>query len=679
MIANPFASADKIQVGNDAGWLLAFHRLDGSKVAKKPVCEFGRDDYYADIQASLPAGLEGGAYSFTVAGLTDKDYAKISIHKDDNPLIVRLYLFWRDAIPGLLNGIGAFVKPVAALADVLGPTKAEQLGDKFLVAELEVVNVTRKAGARLYETTITAVERIHAALSRAGCSPSKEQGAIDASDVHKAVTNLLQRTTKFTENSEFRFYGKESTSSASEQQDNKRNLPAGRRTLELLKELASRMERESKSFGRGMLLIRNGVLHIGKRPIPLDAKDPNNPDPKKLTPRNGLIEVETLQKLLTDPFGDTCSNKPPASRAQFKLTLKGRPDLKPGDMVLFEIPNEDDSSTRSIPGKLLGALADSVSGPLLPTLSDDVNSPAVKMYVTSVEHKLGRNSGFITTVTGVKVGDKDTEVKQDDMWDQRTRSASARRSNLNGKTAHAGIEAQLGQAVGDAVQKELGPIQLLDIGEVREASADQQLVRIWEGLTGEARAHEARTLEVARPTENDLPDAPYLTPFAWSKCGLVLPRYPGTRVMVAHRLGQTDDVIDAGALWKTSDVPGSKAGDWWLILPANVPQSDRDKFKDDDATPVNYTDVATHDLIDADGNRVIEVGALSVRVGKSNLTKAGSRPQAPGEDSITIEHRGRKVLTVDKNGNITLDAGSNNITLKAANVDIEVTGAVNVK
>jgi hypothetical protein len=84
-------------------------------------------------------------------------------------------------------------------------------------------------------------------------------------------------------------------------------------------------------------------------------------------------------------------------------------------------------------------------------------------------------------------------------------------------------------------------------------------------------------------------------------------------------------------------------------------------------------------LIDADGNRVIEVGALSVRVGKSNLTKAGSRPDAPGEDSITIEHRGRKVLTVDKNGNITLDAGSNNITLKAANVNIEVSGAVNVK
>lgn len=676
MIPNPFASADKIQVGNDAGWLLTFHKEDAFKVVDKPELEFGRDDYYADIQAHLPAGLEGGAYTFTIAGLTDQHYGQISMHKEGNPRILRLYLYWRDTIPGVLNGVGAFVKPVAAFADALGPSKAEQLGEKFRVAELQVVNVTRKAGARRYETTITATERVHQLLSIAGCSPSKDKGAIDASDVHNAVRNLLLRTTSFSEDREYKFYEAKAVAKPEDPADTKQNLPADRKAIDLLRDLGSRMERESKLFGRGMLLIRNGVLHIGKRPIPLD---PKKPDPKQLTPRNGLIEVETLQPLFTDPNFDTCSGKKPPSRKQYKLMLKGRPDLKPGDLVLFEVAKEDDSSTKPALGGLLGALADAVTGPLIPTLGDDIKEPAVQMYVTSVEHRLGRNSGFITTLTGVKVGDKDQKLEPDDMWDKRTEKVSTRRLKVNGKTAHAGIEAQLGQALDDAIQQALDPIQLVDVGEVRQATGSKQVLRIWEGLKGGPQAHEARTLEVARPPANDVLDAPYLTPFAWSKCGLVLPRYPGTRVVVAHRQGAPEDAIDAGALWKSSDVPSSNPGDWWLILPANVPKNERDKFADDNATPSKYTDLASHDLIDADGNRVIEVGALSVRVGKSKLTKAGSRPGSPGADSITIEHKGRPVLKVDKDGNITLDAGSKNITLKAADVNIEVTGSVNVK
>src|SRR5262249_16170361 len=149
-----------------------------------------------------------------------------------------------------------------------------------LVAELNVVNITRRAGARQYETTITATERIHALLSRAGCSPSKDQGAIDASEVHGAVRNLLLRTTTFSEDREYKFWEAKAVAQPDDPSNTNRTLPANRRVVDLLKDIAARMERESNSFGRGMLLIRNGKLHIGKRPIPLD---PDKPDPKPLT------------------------------------------------------------------------------------------------------------------------------------------------------------------------------------------------------------------------------------------------------------------------------------------------------------------------------------------------------------------------------------------------------------
>src|SRR6185369_6944753 len=81
---------------------------------------------------------------------------------------------------------------------------------------------------------------------------------------------------------------------------------------------------------------------------------------------------------------------------QFKLTLKGRPDLKPGDMVEFDSPPEDVSKTS---GGFGGAAADWLKGPLLASLGDTAFKNGVQLYVNSVEHKLGRTSGFVTTVT----------------------------------------------------------------------------------------------------------------------------------------------------------------------------------------------------------------------------------------------------------------------------------------
>ena len=106
-----------VRPGHDAGWLLAFHtEEDDFKISKKPVCELSRDGYYGEITASLPSGLEGGVYTFTIEGLLDSDYAKISLVANPKVKVVRLYMFWRD---GAANGLDV-ISNVVSLPDITG-------------------------------------------------------------------------------------------------------------------------------------------------------------------------------------------------------------------------------------------------------------------------------------------------------------------------------------------------------------------------------------------------------------------------------------------------------------------------------------------------------------------------------------------------------------------------------
>jgi len=187
----------------------------------------------------------------------------------------------------------------------------------------------------------------------------------------------------------------------------------------------------------------------------------------------------------------------------------------------------------------------------------------------------------------------------------------------------------------------------------------------------------------------------YVSPFAWGKCGLVVPRYPGMRVAVGFRNGNPDDPVDLGTLWETGTTTDqARAGDWWLSLPAKVPANERTSI-DANTVPSAYTDVVSNDLIDADGNRVIEVRELTIRVNELGaLSMAGARPaQTSDTGSITIEHvKNQAKIVIKPDGTIsiigkklTLDAGDGNLELKAKNinmtaekVDVSVSSEMNV-
>jgi hypothetical protein len=158
------------------------------------------------------------------------------------------------------------------------------------------------------------------------------------------------------------------------------------------------------------------------------------------------------------------------------------------------------------------------------------------------------------------------------------------------------------------------------------------------------------------------------------------------RIAMSYRNGQQDDALDIGALWQSGHGPVSQPGDWWLSLPADLPTSKRASIGDND-TPQDYTGKVSQDLIDADGNRCIEVGELTVRVGKEQLRAAGTRPPDPSErGNVTIEHaKGGAKLVIKQDGSIeivgksiTLDAGTGNINLKANKVAVSVADAMEV-
>ncbi len=665
-------SSDKVAIGNDAAWLLTFHTGYLNFIDDSPVLEIGRDDYYAEIRASLPAGLEGGSYSFMIEGLIDKHYEKIAQGKKNAPIFVKLYLYWRDTN----SSVAGYLTNLAGLTDVLDQSKAKNIPEA-LVAVLKIVSVNRKAGTRRYETTITAREHIFEKLNT-----TRLCKGIAKDTTLEAVKELLENRIG---SKGYKFYPTK--------RDGKREFKGGSTIRELLENLGRSLENETGNYGRGMFLIRadkdhvNSLLHIGKRPIPLAG---NGKPPQNLMLSNGLIEVELLAPVTIDPNFDACANpgEDPPQRRQFKLTLKGRPDLKPGDMVRFDLPPEDVEKTTSGLLGALGDLAAAVAGPLLPSLGDSEFKHPATLYVASVEHALGRTSGFVTTVTGVEV------KKDDDAWDKHTDSSQNAPSQI--QETHASPEIEAARAVKQLSQGAVASKSFAEVGEIRQMNPEtkgsnqppSQTLTVWQGLEpGKGEPNQACSLPIQRPSPAPTSQVPYTTLFAWGKCGLVLPRYPGTRILVTHRDGKSDDPIEIGALWESGHGPDSKPGDLWLSLPVGVPESKRSAIAEAEK-PQEHTGKVSQDLIDADGNRIIEVGELTIRIGRNSLKNAGERPKrADDQDSVTIEHvKGESKIVMKPDGslvikakNIELDAGnSGTIKMKAKKVDVQVAKSMNV-
>jgi hypothetical protein len=601
-------------VGAHAGWFLDF-KTDPE--ASSSALKISSSNYYASIDAQLPHGLEGGQYTFVVQDLSNDDYARLYTEdRKKKSLCVKLHLYWRDR-----GTLGYFVD-LAGLADTL---QGEAPPDDSLVAVLRVTGLKRQAGNRGYEVVVEAREWVYEKLLEKvdvdGLADDPLHAAVMVADNRKVRSEPNLRTIK--------------PPTGSKRHHQERSWKKDEIAIKILTRLGEAMTNQQKHegkdrFGLGMYLIRNGVLQMGPDRLPARM------DPIVLKPETGLIQVEQREQEREDP-GREQSTK----RETFEITLRGRPEIKPGLVVQFRKPPEETDDAGSPVSFTLGTV--------------DVVKPGADtwMYVRGVTHRFSRDRGFVTVLRGVHVP---IQRLSEEFWFKQEAPKNPEAVE-EARSSNSSPDAFLIGVLRSLFGKDPAPVEVAQVrgAHVREARLPNQTEKMRRGLA----AHDGDRYAATRLAFDErgalFNAAAYATPFAWGRFGLVLPRYPGMRVLVAHRGGDHDDPIDVGALWESGEAPESQPGDYWLILPAEIAETDREQVKEGQK-PIDPGGKATNDLIDADGSRYIEVGKFIVRVGADKLQPAGERPVAEA-GPVHIEHKssGSKIV-IDAEGNITIQA-----------------------
>lgn len=704
--------------GSNAGWAIKLFKeaADGT-VNAKPLGTFRVEDYDATIDATLEAGLSGGAVTIEIEGIADDNYRTLKA-----ATVMHLMLYWRDVRKSPGAAVGAALGGIVGATDLIAKLTDSEL-DEHLVAELAITEISRVAGERRYVTRIAALSRAYHHLKRArvgaeivpsriveaaisgleaaaqaivGAVAEALGGGADAPApgakpppagpplLKDALTDIFKRA-----RIDHEFVGLEPLDGADPEVtlDTTPRQPGVEVVREATKVLVPRLGKA----GRPMVLFRDRKVIVGPRNpfkpegdgdgglpgIAGGGADPALP----LTEASGLLGVQS-QPPLVAPDG--------TERKSFLLTLKGSGRIKPGDLVKFRTPPAEDLSGL----KVVDVLAGSVLGGVLPDLDGGVDPPTY-LYVNTVRHRLGRTTGFVTRISGVVVADAG------DVFDappprRSDRCADGTRAE-GGRGADRAADATRG--VRRLIEAALDRRHLPEVAEVRvmttvpgatPSKGVGQTSLVWPGLAAakptdpiQARRYRAARIENQPPTP--INHVSYLTPFAWQEFGLILPRYPGTRVMLGHRGGEAAEPFDMGAVF-TGQGPESAPGDWWLRLPIGVPEYLRGGVPPIEDAPVPHAGPASHDLIDADGDRVIEHRSITIRIG--DPTEVTDRPKVGEAAGVTIEHAGGARLTMRQDGTVEIEArsldlkstqgGAARLSLSNGNIEIEA-GTVDIK
>ncbi|HEX8343368.1 MAG TPA: hypothetical protein VF657_01310 [Actinoplanes sp.] len=677
--ARPAAGPD-VTPGTMPAWAVVFSAEEPTGL--RHLLTIGSDSYDASLSLTLPGDLSGGRYEVVVEGLIDDDYRTIRL-RTGSRLAAAIHLWWRDSPAGVLGDLAR----VAGLGDLLGRTGGTPPAGT-LVAVIRVDTLRRQAGERRYDTVISGRERVVARLGETGIRQGLCYTSLDTAARGVARGAGVDVVT----------HGLEDLTPAAGDEKIFADVRPGNALLAMQtvsKQAAAAMRRR----GLSTAIVRDGVLHVGL----WTARDPATAPMsvvRTLDAAGGLVSAERGADKVEPAkpgrelelptggatAGSTAGAAQPDARARITATALGRPDIKPGDVVRIPLPPED-FPILAVPGPRLPVLRE------LQSLRDPDVPPdkAAPCLVTQVTHRISRRQGFVTTVQASVLRDDDS----DDGWDRQDGTAAPRdgadRSQRGSKPAdHAASTADAVESVARAVAKRLPGVRL-NAGQIRghpaaaQAGAPpQNSSEVWYATVPSDGTPALRRAPITPAQHGELPPVPVVTPFAHGGFGLVLPRYPGSRVLLADTGGGGGDVVDLGGVWEHDVSPPAQPGDWWLILPISLPTDDL--APSDDTSPPRSED-ASHDLIDGDGRRVIEVAGLTLRV-LDEPTKCTERPDPGPTGSVIIENtKGDKSARIEvrSDGSITVtgssisfDAGSGDISMKAGNVKVSVTGTMDV-
>jgi hypothetical protein len=649
-----FDSGHEVVPGTVPAWAVVFRH----GVKEAALCTIGSDTYTGSVSATLPAGLTGGSYEIVVEGMTAEDYRKISLPAG-TPLDASLHLWWKDAPTGVLGGLAKFT----GLDNPLSATTPAP-PDRSLVAEIRVDRLSRRPGQRRMDVVAKGRERVVARLAErrvdGRCFTARPPAASGLEVAVKAVAKDVVPLVA---------HGLGAAQPVPGQRDYAAVPPGS--ALVAMQRLSGQAQAALGLYGQEIAVIRDGVLHVGEwtkngTPPQLGAGRPMDDE-------SGLLAIERGADLPRDvriPAG-VFGPRPP--RRTFAVTALGRPDLKPGDRISPVLPPEDFAITE--PPGIGATLLTSV--PNLPVGVANPDADVSMCRIVEVSHQISREKGFLTTIRAVVL------AGADDGWDHVAPGTAkdaepARQAGVPFADSAHGAASTIGDVIGDLTGRTLGATRSRAAVVHDHAVAPgtpRHTSEVWHSdVAPDGLPQAAQRTAITAGAHAELTQVPYVTPFAWGSYGLVLPRYPGTRVVLANVGGGSADFVDVGALWPPDAGPAAQAGDYWLALPVAV--EEREHLRDPEKqTPDDGP--ATHDLIDGDGTRVIETARFVLRV-TDDLTRVPDRP-APddglGAGSVLIESR-----SGDGAARIVLkDDGSVTITAKSITFDAEDGIALNAK
>jgi hypothetical protein len=613
-------------VGFDAGWRLDF-RTESAAVGSRPALSVDRSGYDAEVQVAVESTWTAPTFTLTVDGLSQSDVDKIIAGPYPE---VEIALGWRDT-PGSFLSAGASVLAAAGV----GPARLSTL---TTVLAGRITALERTAGDVRYRTRFSGVDTTWARFQRACVSGTPLPAKGTVVDWLAALLGSLTPPVGVVGE------GNHPTI------DGKTELRARDRIADAVQALA-RGAFPDAPHGRVPVLLRDGRVHVGTWAAKVTGGNSHT-----LDAATGLVEATPAPYEHDDPAKD---DPFAASTADaWNVVLLGRPDIKVGDAVRIRLPEvvakkAEPGLADSVVGALGGAAA--LAAPVVGLLAPPTQAKPRDFRVVSVTHTLGRVAGFTTRlrVEGVGAAAKFPGPAAEAHRVAETIDARIGTMARSRRAVDAGIVTA--QSVAPSVERHA---QRLDLDDGLARAAPPNVV-----VRGKLDSPATR-----------LTDKPYLTPFAYRGTGLVVPHYPGTRVVQLNHEGEPRNAVVAGCVWDEGAEPKSRLGDWWLTLPTNVaPATDGTA-----AAPKPKEKVAS-DLVDAGGARVVNVLGFELTVGDGSMPDIGTRPDPPAAGVLTLRTKqGNASISIDTDGNITISTDKE-IRLNGEKVVMTVKTGVEVK
>jgi hypothetical protein len=387
-------------------------------------------------------------------------------------------------------------------------------------------------------------------------------------------------------------------------------------------------------FANSEMLVIDKTLYVGV-PIKIDSHTP-----PKFTPAVNLAKFEPFKKNIPPQTDPTVSKLLKETSADgFNFTTTGDPEMRPAQKISVDL---------------------------------DTITSGLEYRIQEVTHNFSTSSGY--TCDGVV-----TNTVVDD-------NAKRREAQAKKPTADTIIDG-LGQ-IASAHRKQSPSVEVGQIKSYTEGSAstspgdpaspepntaDVYLGQIYDTKETQPSIH----VEVQNSDKQVAKGKPIISPFAWHKCGLIVPVYPGMKTVLSHDLALEDDSLVCGFIWSDKPAfapPPNKKGDWWLSLPVFTGGGDPPIPPPDDTKIAN-------DLTANSGLRVIEVSGLKITVGK--MQTLGTRPTEGNADEFLIEHKKARIhIASDGSMEILADAdgGKGKITVASGgDISMTATGEVTLK